>query len=252
VLAIEARSTSRHDAAAEAPVSRKREGYAGRPADLQELRGDDDGGSSARVPYAELHCHSNFSFLDGASHPEQLVEEAARQGLDALVLTDHDGMYGAVRFSEAARELGIRTGYGAELTLGVTEPQNGQPNPAGEHLLVIARGLEGYRRLCRTITSGQLAGEKGAPRYNLDDVVEDLRGHALVLTGCRKGTVRRALTNRGPAEAMEELRTLVDRFGRDQVAVELIDHSRPTDSTDNDALAVIGLMTGKQRRNRLV
>ena len=69
------------------------------------------------VPYAELHCHSNFSFLDGASHPEELVEEAVRLGLEALALTDHDGFYGVVRFAEAASALGLPTIFGAELTL---------------------------------------------------------------------------------------------------------------------------------------
>ncbi|MCX7620486.1 MAG: error-prone DNA polymerase [Acidimicrobiales bacterium] len=81
------------------------------------------------VPYAELHCHSNFSFLDGASHPEELVEEAARLGLHALALTDHDGFYGVVRFAEAARELGVPTIFGAELTLGRTQPQLGAADP---------------------------------------------------------------------------------------------------------------------------
>src|SRR5712692_11950351 len=61
------------------------------------------------VPYAELHCHSAYSFLDGASHPEQLAEEAARLQLDALALTDHDGMYGVVRFAEAAEAVGLST-----------------------------------------------------------------------------------------------------------------------------------------------
>ena len=70
-----------------------------------------------RVPYAELHCHSNFSFLDGASHPEELVEEAVRLGLEALALTDHNGFYGVVRFAEAARAWDLRNLYGAELTL---------------------------------------------------------------------------------------------------------------------------------------
>src|SRR5690606_33985766 len=70
------------------------------------------------VPYAELHCHSHFSFLDGASGAEKLVEEAARQGLEALALTDHDGFYGVVRFAEAAREIGMPTVFGTELTLG--------------------------------------------------------------------------------------------------------------------------------------
>ncbi|MFI6031893.1 error-prone DNA polymerase [Amycolatopsis magusensis] len=217
--------------------SRKRDGYAG-PPDLRHRRvGTDDAGAGRRVPYAELHTHSTFSFLDGASDPEQLVEAAVRAELDAVVLTDHDGMYGAVRFSEAARELGIRAGYGAELSLGVSAPQNGVPDPGGEHLLVIARGLEGYRRLCRVISHAQLAGEKGAPRYDLDEVVEELRGHAQILTGCRKGAVRRALGERGPDAAAEQLRLLADRFGRDHVAVELLDHNDPLDTEHNDALA---------------
>ena len=75
--------------------------------------GSDRGGpGSGSVPYAELHCHSNFSFLDGASHPEELVTEAARLGLEALALTDHNGFYGIVRFAEAARELGLPTIFG--------------------------------------------------------------------------------------------------------------------------------------------
>src|SRR5690606_22758937 len=68
----------------------------------------------ATTPYAELHCHSNFSFLDGASHPEELAEEAARLGLEALALTDHDGFHGVVRFAEAARAVGLPTVFGAE------------------------------------------------------------------------------------------------------------------------------------------
>src|SRR5688500_740662 len=69
--------------------SRKRAPYEPPPARLEPRE---------HLPFAELHCHSNFSFLDGASHPEELVEQAARLGLDALALTDHDGMYGVVRF----------------------------------------------------------------------------------------------------------------------------------------------------------
>src|SRR5579864_3603794 len=88
-------------------------------------------GRAGAVPYAELHCHSNFSFLDGASHPEELVEEAARLGLTALAITDHDGFYGVVRFAEAARAVGLPTVFGAELSLGATRPQNGIPDPEG-------------------------------------------------------------------------------------------------------------------------
>src|SRR4030081_1990651 len=137
--------------------ARHRDGYF-RPAALADLRGDDDAGSRVRVPYAELHCHSNFSFLDGASHPEELVEEAARLELDAIALTDHDGMYGVVRFAEAAKNLGVRTVFGTELSFGLSAPQNGMADPEGEHLLLLARGQDGYASLCRAITRGQLAG----------------------------------------------------------------------------------------------
>ena len=194
--------------------------------------------SAAKVAYAELHCHSNFSFLDGASHPEELAEQAARLGLEAIALTDHDGMYGVVRFAEAAAELGVRTVFGAELSLGLTAPQNGVPDPEGTHLLLLARGPEGYRALCRTISTAQLRGEeKGRPIYRLDEVARDVAGQVMVLTGCRKGAVRQALEQRGPSAAGDELSRLIELFGAEHVAVELTDHGLPTDSERNDVLA---------------
>jgi error-prone DNA polymerase len=216
--------------------SRKREAYQ-RPQNLPTRR-NDDGGETVRVPYAELHCHSNFSFLDGASHPEELVEEAARLQLDAIALTDHDGMYGVVRFAEAARELGVNTVFGTELSFGLRNPQNGVADPEGEHLLLLARGDQGYRALCRAITAGQIHedAEKGKPIYDLGAVAEEVAGQCVVLTGCRKGAVRSALVTHGPRAAAEKLKELTDRFGPDNVYVELTDHRQPLDSTHNDVL----------------
>jgi error-prone DNA polymerase len=199
------------------------------------------------VPYAELHCHSNASFLDGGSHPEELAEEAARLRLEALAITDHDGLYGIVRFAEAARALGLPTIFGAELTLpGASEARRGRwaggtgrtgtPDPVGEHLVVLARGAEGYGRLCRAISEAQMAGAKGAPRGDLGRLAELHGGLWVVLTGCRKGAVPRALVERGPAAAQVELDRLVQAFGRDNVYVEIWDHGDPLDSARNDAL----------------
>ena len=182
------------------------------------------------VPYAELHAHSAFSFLDGASTPEELVTEAARLGLRAIALTDHDGLYGVVRFAEAARELGMRTVFGAELSLGET------------HLLVLARGPEGYRRLSRQLAAAHLAGgEKGKPRYDYDALTEAAGGHWHILTGCRKGHVRHALSAGGPVAAAAALADLVDRFGANRVSIELTHHGDPLDDERNAALA--GLAT---------
>ena len=188
------------------------------------------------TPYAELHCHSNFSFLDGASHPEELVEEAFHLGLAGLALTDHDGFYGVVRFAEAARAVGLPTVFGAELSLGVRAPQNGVADPEGAHLVVLARNPHGYADLGRAISAGQRAGEKGAPRLDLETVAGFHRGNWLVLTGCRKGTVPAALVRDGPHAAARELDRLVDAFGPAHVVVELWDHGDPLDSARNDAL----------------
>ncbi|SMC88325.1 error-prone DNA polymerase [Kibdelosporangium aridum] len=208
------------------------------PPDFQLPGAIDHPGGAERVPYAELHCHSNFSFLDGASHPEELVEAAAIQGLEAIAITDHDGMYGVVRFAEAAKELGVRTVFGTELSLGLPEPQTGVPDPVGEHLLLLARRLDGYTALCRAISAGQLNGaEKGRPVYDIEQVVDEVRDQCVVLTGCRKGAVRRALDTEGPAAAAGKLRQLVDMFGKEHVFVELTDHGMPQDSFRNDVLA---------------
>ncbi|HQY34025.1 MAG TPA: error-prone DNA polymerase [Actinotalea sp.] len=199
--------------------------------------------------YAELHAHSAFSFLDGASQPEELVREAVRLGLTGLALTDHDGLYGVVRFAQAARTAGLPTVFGAELHLpgpdGVLDDPTGSPDPRATHLLVLARGPQGYRALSRAIAEAHLAtGSKGRADYRLDRLAAEADGHWLVLTGGRKGAVRRALAD-GPATAMAELDRLTALFGRDNVAVEVTDTADPWDSERNDALA------GLARRARL-
>ncbi len=196
------------------------------------------------VPYAELHAHSAFSFLDGASLPEEMVQEAARLDLKALAITDHDGFYGVVRFAEAAKELGLPTVFGAELSLG------GQGNTEDSvHLLVLARGQEGYRRLSREMSAAHLSGgtpkdRKGKPRYDLDVLTEAAGGHWHILTGCRKGQVRRALAAGGPAAAERALADLVDRFGADRVSIELSRHGHPDEDERNAHLAALASRFG--------
>ncbi|WAC90628.1 error-prone DNA polymerase [Mycobacterium sp. Aquia_213] len=204
-------------------------------------------GARSSVAYAELHAHSAYSFLDGASTPEELVEEAARLDLRALALTDHNGLYGAVRFAEAAAELDVRTVFGAELSLGASsfaslfsEARTEQPDPAGPHLLVLARGPEGYRRLSRQLAAAHLAGgEKGKLRFDIDTLTEAADGHWHILTGCRKGHVRQALSDGGPDAAARALADLVDRFGAGRVSVELTHHGQPLDDERNAALAAL-------------
>jgi error-prone DNA polymerase len=215
--------------------------------------------------WAELHCHSSYSFLDGASSPEQLVAEAAERGLEALAITDHDGMYGVPQFAQAAARLkqaGPRLGtvFGAELSLELPGGQGGVPDPVGRHLLVLARDPDGYRRLCQVISAAQLrGGEKGRPVYDLEELAQAHDGHWVILTGCRKGAVPAALATGGTAAAgtaaggtaaggtaaaARELRALAGMFGRQNVVVELTAHGQPTDDERNDALYELATSTG--------
>ena len=179
------------------------------------------------VPYAELHCRSNFSFLQGASHPEQLVEQAQSLGLDALALTDRNGLYGIVRFAEAARVLGLPTVFGAELQLNIGS------------VVIIARNPRGYAHLSSAISAGQLAGSKEHPVFGLEQLGEFSVGDWWVLTGARDGVVSRALLDDGPSVAERRVQQMKSAFGRDSVVMELWDHGDPLDSARNDVLVRI-------------
>jgi len=220
------------------------------------------------TPWAELHCHSSYSFLDGVATPAELVAEAARLGVEVLALTDHDGMYGVPQFAQAAARLradGVTLGtvFGAELSLGPrgpgSPPVRGGPGgyggagsppvsrggPGGivppdqhSHLLVLARDPEGYARLCAVISAAQLAGgAKGRPVYDTDALAGAHGGHWVVLTGCRKGPVPAALAAGGPDAAWRELTRLTERFGHENVMVELNCRRDPGDDERNDVLA---------------
>jgi error-prone DNA polymerase len=212
--------------------SRKRQAYEA-PAIAPRVTGP----ISAHVPYAELHSHSSFSFLDGSSDPEQLVEEAVALGLKSVALTDHDGMYGVARFAEAADVFGLPTVFGAELNLDIPIPSTqaersiaarvGVPDPPGSHLLVLARNPAGYASLCRAISQAQLrGGAKGRPVYDLAELAQLANDNWLILTGCRKGTVQQALFNSASTipdlvAGRAALHELTDLFGHDNVVVEL-------------------------------
>ncbi|MDA8295363.1 MAG: error-prone DNA polymerase [Actinomycetota bacterium] len=202
------------------------------------------------VSYAELHAHSNFSFLDGASSPEELAVEAARLGLDALALTDHNGCYGIVRFAEAAAGVGLATVFGAELSLPLGREHRaaeraGAIDPAASHLVVLARSPQGYARLARAISTAQLAGgAKGRPAFRLEELAAVHGGEWVVLTGCRHGAVPAALEREGPAAAGRELSRLIEGFGRDGVVVELSERADPLDRARNDALAALAARAG--------
>ena len=151
-------------------------------------------------PYVELHCHSAYSFLDGASLPEELAARAVELGYDALALTDHDGVYGSLEFAYAAKALGLRPITGAEVTLA-----------DGSHVTLLVETPRGYANLCRLLTAGH-AHERLNPR--LDPALLAERNEGLV---CLSGCARHGLAVRDPNAAAR----LARAFGRGRFFVEL-------------------------------
>src|SRR5438445_11153984 len=104
------------------------------------------------MTYVELHAHSAYSFLDGASQPEELAARAAELGYEALALTDHDGVYGSLEFAHAAKHFGIRPITGAEVTLAVPGVGSTEPDRT-THVTLLCETQRGYGNLCRILTA---------------------------------------------------------------------------------------------------
>src|SRR5437763_11673291 len=151
--------------------------------------------------WSELHSHSAYSFMDGASLPEALAARAAALGYRALALTDHDNLCGLVAHARACTDVGIRPIAGAEVTL-----------TDGGHLTLLARDAQGYRSLSSLLSHAHLAGEKGAPRISLEGLAPYAVGLEC-LSGCRRGPVAGALLAGDEGRARAALSRLREIFG---------------------------------------
>ncbi len=161
--------------------------------------------------YAELHCHSAFSFLDGASVPEELAHRAKEIGLSALALTDHDDLGGIVRFASAAKELDLEGIVGAELTM-----------EDDSHLILLAEDLQGYKNICHLITHARSNCLRGCPRVTYEKLYERSSG-LIVLTGCPHGRIPSALAVDDFEQAQRAALELKDVFA-DRFYIELWNH----------------------------
>ena len=178
------------------------------------------------MSYIELHAASAFSFLQGASLPEAIVDRAAELGYEAVALLDRDGLYGAPRFHKAATAAGVRPIIGAELTLRGTSEVGLRASEFA--LAVLCESADGYKNLCRLVTRMKMRAPKGEGALTLEE-----------LDGCVSGLV--ALVGRTALDGRRHgVGGLVDRligiFGRDQVFVELQRHYRRDEERDNEAL----------------
>jgi error-prone DNA polymerase len=190
------------------------------------------------VTYVELHAHSAYSFLDGASTPEELVAAAAVHGYPAIALTDHDGIWGAMEFAQACKGLEIRAITGAELTL-----------EDGSHLTLLVEDRTGYLNLCRLIThahAGTRANprEPAPPRVTLDQLEQHAKG-LVCLSGCaRDGLLARRVEAGAPHRAELFGRRLLAAFGAERLRIELQRPFWRRDRARNRTLAALAERLG--------
>ncbi len=176
-------------------------------------------------PYAELQAHSNFSFLEGASHIEELVLRACELGYKSLALTDHDGLHGTMEFAQCANAWGLKPITGAEITL-----------ESGHHLTLLCETGRGYANLCRILTHAHLDHERGKPRVE-SDVLEHHAEGLIALSGCRKGELAALISSGRYREAEEVARGYARWFGPGNFFVELQNNFVYGDKRRNHSLA---------------
>ena len=177
--------------------------------------------------YAELHAHSNFSFLEGASHVDELVLRALELGYETLALTDHDGLHGAMEFAQCARAWGLRPITGAEITLvrskkpGVRSKEDSAAlDWQGHHLTLLCETPRGYANLCRLLTHAHLDHERGKPYVQPDVLARHTEG-LIALSGCRRGEVSSLIAEGRPREAAAAARRYAEWFGPENFFIEL-------------------------------
>ena len=185
-----------------------------------------------RPAYAELHAHTNFSFLDGASHPEEMAARGAEIGLAALAITDHDGVYGAVRFSHAAREHGLHPIVGMEASMA-----------EGRHLTLLARDREGYANVCRLATAAHDDRPKGMAELDLETLARHTRG-LVGLSGCLRGAIPAAALRGDDQQAIELAGTYAELFEPGGFFLELQDHRLEAEHLANAGLLDVARRTG--------
>jgi len=192
--------------------------------------------------YVELHACSAFSFLEGASLPEELVTEAARLELPAIALLDRDGVYGSPRFHMAAKKAGIRAHIGAEISVTGFGAQVGAPSwmpnkipPRPVRLAVLVENRTGYQNLCRLMTRYKLREqEKGTGTATLEEIAEHAEG-LVCLTGSDEGVLAASLAHEGEQGARRNIEKLITSFGKRNVYVELQRHFDPAEEMRNQA-----------------
>lgn len=216
-----------------------------------------------KMGFTHLHVHSNFSFLDGGSSIEALVDRAKAVGCKSLALTDHNGLYGAVRFYDYAKKAGVKPIIGVELDIEQSTTEHAEPvevcgkvsaapfvlrqaqdaQGARHHIVLLAKNLAGYSNLCKIITHAQLSHEKGKAAASLD-VISAHSNDLFCLSGCPRGEIPSLISQGRLEEARVAAHKWIEVFGRDNFLIEMQNNMLPGTALLNSQLSELACELG--------
>ncbi len=192
--------------------------------------------------FIHLHTHSHYSLLDGLSKVEDMVRIAKEHGMDAMAITDHGNMYGAIEFYKECKKAGIKPVIGCEVYVAERKRTDKEPGIDNKryHLILLAKNLKGYKNLMRIVTEANLTGYYYKPRVDMD-LLREFHEGIIALSGCMGGKLSRAILSGDMEKAEALILEHQDIFGKENYFLEIQSHPHiERDKELRDKLAELG------------
>ena len=179
-------------------------------------------------PFIHLHCHTDYSLLDGACHIPRYMQMAERHEWPAVAITDHGNLFGAVNFYTAARKIGVKPIIGCEIYVVDDDHRSRDQNTRYHHLVLLCKNEKGYRNLIDLVSTAYLEGFYYKPRISRSHLERYSEG-LICLSACLRGDLQEALLRKGYDEGRRLAYDYLDIFGKDNFYLEIQDHGLDLD-----------------------
>ena len=195
------------------------------------------------MSFVHLHCHTDYSLLDGACDIDQLMKMTVEQGMPAVAMTDHGNLFGAVKFYNAAIAAGVHPVIGCEMYVSQQGHKSRSDTDRYNHLVLLCESQEGYRNLIKLVSTGYLDGFYYKPRIDLDLLAEHSKG-LIGMSACLRGLIPETILSEKHEDARRLAHTYADIFGKNNFFLEVQDHHLEQDRRLTPQLNQLSHQTG--------
>jgi DNA polymerase-3 subunit alpha len=180
------------------------------------------------MPFVHLHCHTDYSLLDGACDIDQLMKTTVERNMPAVAMTDHGNLFGAVKFYNAAKAAGVHPVIGCEVYVSQQGRKTRSDTDRYNHMILLCENQDGYRNLIKLVSTGYLEGFYYKPRIDLDLLAEHSKG-LIAMSACLRGHIPETLLADKYDDARRVAHTYADVFGKNNFFLEIQDHHMDQD-----------------------